>query len=141
MIDLVDVMHLRARTDDPHTSHAQLKKLSMKAGTMAYLILELLRKNPRGLNTKEMADISKQSRVSISPMMKPMEHAGHVVRTDEVRDRGIVWKIAMRDINCPKCGIGQDDHDGFGFVFCEACRYCTHASVTGSTCDFCGSAQ
>lgn len=38
---------------------------------------------------------------------------------------------------CPKCGAEQEDLDGFGVLFCPACRYCTHASVTGNVCGFC----
>lgn len=41
-------------------------------------------------------------------------------------------------VNCPKCDRKHEDHDGIGVLFCEHCGYCTHASVTGDTCDFCG---
>lgn len=46
----------------------------------------------------------------------------------------------MQDIPvifCPECDEPQEDYDGFGFCFCEACGYCIHASVTGDTCDYC----
>lgn len=43
-------------------------------------------------------------------------------------------------IHCPKCHAVQEDHDGLGVLYCEACGYCTHASASGEpmTCDFCG---
>lgn len=41
-------------------------------------------------------------------------------------------------IECPKCGIKQEDFDGFGVLYCEACGYCTHASVNGTVCTLCG---
>jgi ribosomal protein L37AE/L43A len=41
-------------------------------------------------------------------------------------------------INCPKCGAEQEDLDGFGVLYCEACGFCTHASVNGDICGLCG---
>lgn len=41
-------------------------------------------------------------------------------------------------VACPKCNAEQEDCDGFGVVFCERCGYCTHSSITGDECDFCG---
>lgn len=38
---------------------------------------------------------------------------------------------------CPKCGHLEDDHDGFGVLYCEYCGYCTHPSITDETCDLC----
>lgn len=39
---------------------------------------------------------------------------------------------------CPKCAHEQIDLDGFGFITCEACGYCTHPSFSGEQCEFCG---
>jgi hypothetical protein len=39
---------------------------------------------------------------------------------------------------CPSCGAVQPDLDGFGVLFCPACGYCQHASVSGDICGFCG---
>lgn len=46
-------------------------------------------------------------------------------------------------VHCPKCGKAQQDFDGFGVLFCEACRYCQHPGGTGIAgggwvCDLCG---
>jgi len=41
-------------------------------------------------------------------------------------------------IECPKCGEPQEDYDGFGVLYCPACHYCTHSSITGGICDLCG---
>jgi len=41
-------------------------------------------------------------------------------------------------ISCPRCGAGGEDLDGFGFVHCPACDYCTHPSRTGGVCEVCG---
>lgn len=44
---------------------------------------------------------------------------------------------------CPACGAWQDDPDGFGVNYCDACRYCRHASGIAHdrkriVCDTCG---
>lgn len=39
---------------------------------------------------------------------------------------------------CPKCGVSDNDFDGFGFIACESCGYCTHPSRDGGTCSICG---
>jgi hypothetical protein len=41
-------------------------------------------------------------------------------------------------VACPKCGDQQEDFDGVGVVYCEKCGFCTHAAITGDTCNFCG---
>ena len=41
-------------------------------------------------------------------------------------------------VECPRCGAEQEDFDGFGVIFCEACGYCKHPSFTGGVCDICG---
>jgi ribosomal protein L37AE/L43A len=46
-------------------------------------------------------------------------------------------------IECPMCGAEQEDHDGFGVLFCPACKYCTHPSSDGDgngnwVCGICG---
>lgn len=41
-------------------------------------------------------------------------------------------------MTCPKCGDEQEeDLDGFGFLYCEKCGYCTHPSVDGDVCGLC----
>lgn len=41
-------------------------------------------------------------------------------------------------MECPQCHAEQEDHDGFGVLYCEQCGYCVHASVDGDICGFCG---
>ena len=41
-------------------------------------------------------------------------------------------------IPCHRCGKEYPDFDGFGVLHCKACGYCTHASITGGVCEFCG---
>lgn len=46
-------------------------------------------------------------------------------------------------VRCPKCGDEQPDLDGFGFLICDACGYCTHPSSSAPIgeqlrCDHCG---
>lgn len=44
----------------------------------------------------------------------------------------------MKDvIVCPDCG-SIEDHDGLGFIYCEDCGCCVHASITNDICDYCG---
>jgi hypothetical protein len=49
----------------------------------------------------------------------------------------------MPTASCPKCRVETSDFDGFGFVYCFACRNCSHYSRTGPTfrCDLCGAPQ
>ena len=49
-------------------------------------------------------------------------------------------------LTCPRCGVEQEDFDGFGFMACEACHYCTHPSRDGNSlgymiCGICGDAE
>ncbi len=44
---------------------------------------------------------------------------------------------------CPKCGAEQEDLDGFGVMYCPACKYCEHPSSDGDghgnwVCGICG---
>ena len=41
-------------------------------------------------------------------------------------------------VACPECGAEQEDLDGFGVLFCPACGFCTHVSVSGFICGLCG---
>lgn len=41
-------------------------------------------------------------------------------------------------MTCPKCGDQQTDFDGFGFMACTACGYCTHPAWNGGICGICG---
>ena len=38
---------------------------------------------------------------------------------------------------CPKCNKEYNDLDGFGVLYCPACGYCKHTSVTGGICLYC----
>lgn len=40
-------------------------------------------------------------------------------------------------LTCPQCGDTQTDMDGFGFLACDVCGYCTHPSLTGGICEIC----
>lgn len=47
-------------------------------------------------------------------------------------------------MRCPQCKAEHPDFDGFGMVahikpaYPDGCGYCTHASLTGGVCDYCG---
>jgi hypothetical protein len=41
--------------------------------------------------------------------------------------RKVDYASAMR---CPQCGTVEEDFDGFGFIKCENCGYCTHPNAT-----------
>lgn len=45
-------------------------------------------------------------------------------------------------MDCPRCGAEYEDFDGFGVVFCPACKFCRHLSrdkkPEGWVCGFCG---
>ena len=46
-------------------------------------------------------------------------------------------------MSCPKCGAEQEDCDGFGVLYCQNCKYCTHSSQDGDgkgnwECGLCG---
>lgn len=40
-------------------------------------------------------------------------------------------------VRCPRCGIEQDNQDGFGVLHCANCGYCTHPSSANGVCDLC----
>jgi DNA-binding MarR family transcriptional regulator len=80
----------KARRTDPGTSRKHLETLN--TGTIAAAVYGELRTTPGGLTSLELAMILPWSRVSISPMLKPMEEAGWIQRTGEVRNGGIVWR-------------------------------------------------
>lgn len=44
-------------------------------------------------------------------------------------------------VACPQCGAEQEDCDGFGVLSCEACGWCSHASIDGDVCGLCGQRQ
>lgn len=39
---------------------------------------------------------------------------------------------------CPRCEHEQYDFDGFGFVRCGSCWYCSHPSRINGMCELCG---
>jgi hypothetical protein len=40
---------------------------------------------------------------------------------------------------CPICFTdGGDDLDGFGFIQCQTCGFCTHPTRLGTVCEICG---
>lgn len=51
----------------------------------------------------------------------------------------------MPTMTCPQCKREEPDFDGFGMLahvkpaYEHGCGYCTHASITGGVCDYCGS--
>ena len=44
-------------------------------------------------------------------------------------------------ISCPVCADVTTDLDGFGFMACAVCGYCTHPSRTGNVCGICGDVE
>lgn len=54
------------------------------------------------------------------------------------RQGGAVWTLTLA---CPRCGVEQEDFDGFGVLACEACGYCTHPERYGGICTICGDVQ
>jgi len=57
--------------------------------------------------------------------------------TDEADDEvGMLCEVPIA--TCPKCKVEQPDLDGFGVLYCEACGYCLHPTMTDRKCDLCG---
>jgi hypothetical protein len=46
-------------------------------------------------------------------------------------------------IECPRCHDSTKDMDGFGFLACDKCGYCTHPCSSGDplTCGICGAVE
>jgi len=48
-------------------------------------------------------------------------------------------------ITCPQCGDETEDLDGFGFLYCDKCKFCTHPSWSEHRdvmrCDMCGTEE
>jgi len=47
-------------------------------------------------------------------------------------------EIVYPTVVCPKCSNETTDYDGFGFVACAKCGYCTHPSSSDGVCGICG---
>ena len=81
----------RARRTDPATSHEAAQ--TVDTTKMENAVLSTLGLYRSGLTSKEIADLSGFSLVTISPRMKPLEAKGKVVRTTDRRDKCTVWRI------------------------------------------------
>ena len=79
---------MRARLTDPGTSQEHVPTLD-RADRKSLIVSMLEARGP--MNSKELADATGIDRVSVSPMLKPMEREGLVIRTEEKRDGGILW--------------------------------------------------
>jgi hypothetical protein len=54
------------------------------------------------------------------------------------RDNSLRDEVEYPRALCPECGDDTEDLDGFGFVACTVCGYCTHPSRTDGVCGICG---
>jgi hypothetical protein len=54
------------------------------------------------------------------------------------RHKQLALAAAANTSTCPKCHAEQEDRDGFGVLHCQACGFCSHASVDGGICGLCG---
>lgn len=81
----------RARATDPATSHDAARSVDTSA--LEALVLDTLRDHPAGLTTKEMARVTGEDRVTLSPRLRPLARKG-LVREAGKRGRSIVWEAA-----------------------------------------------
>ena len=60
-------------------------------------------------------------------------------------DRDEAAKLGAADTvpqtQCPRCGLWQDDYDGFGVMKCLSCDYCKHPARMDGVCEICGHSQ
>lgn len=87
--------HLPARNSDPDTS--KFAAAGIESKKVGEVILRLLKANPNGLTTEELAHLSGISLVTISPRLKPMESNGLVerrgTRPNQSGRQAIIWGI------------------------------------------------
>lgn len=81
----------RARATDPETSHEAAA--SVDTSELEALVLDTLRRHPDGLTTKEMARVTGEDRVTLSPRCRPLARKGLIVEAGK-RDGSIVWRLA-----------------------------------------------
>lgn len=76
----------RARSTDPETSHAAARKSNAGKSATDLLILADLRKNfDKGGTTLEISKRIDRENNNISPRFSPLEDAGYIYRTNELR--------------------------------------------------------
>jgi len=97
--DQRDLFRQRVRSTDPDTSRTWAALRTGPEMKRAMLVVgdALHRAGPEGLTTLEMVPRTGMTRVSVSPLLKPMERLGLVMRTDRKRNRGIVWILPEFD--------------------------------------------
>lgn len=81
----------RTRVTGPDTSRAAAHRV--RASALCELVLDALRKAPHGLTTRELAAVTGRDRVTISPRLRPLAHAGKVRDSGLRREGGIVWQL------------------------------------------------
>ena len=75
----------RARRTDPATSHDAAARTD--APTLQARVLRVLRDHPAGLTTHELAEKMKESLVTISPRLAPLQRKGLVESAGKVCGR------------------------------------------------------
>ena len=84
---------MRARATDPETSQRHVPTLERQT-RRDKVIKALTEHGP--LNSKELAEITGIDRVSVSPLLKPMERDGDLECTDIKRDKGLLWQLKTK---------------------------------------------
>ncbi len=81
-----------ARSTDPQSSHDAAR--SVDTSTLEALVLDVLAAYPAGLTSKELARITGEDRVTLSPRLRPLVRKGLARETNTRRGRSIVWAVA-----------------------------------------------
>lgn len=81
----------RARNTDPSTSHAAAGGIGTNGALhLAELVVAALQEHGP-MTTHEIAELTGQTVVTISPRIKPLREAGLVAATGDRRDKRSVW--------------------------------------------------
>ena len=85
----------RARATDPETSHDAAARVDVTRRESQ--VMDALVALDGQATSREIAYKAGVDKWSISPRLKPLEEKGYIRRTDQRRDKQIVWEIARWD--------------------------------------------
>ena len=85
-----------ARNTDPGTSHEAANKVKAHMSRLEKVVYDCIDSSPDGLTTKEIAELTKIDRVTVSPRIKPLCNKLLIQDSGRRRGRSIIWVTARQ---------------------------------------------